>query len=196
MAWSDKILMEKIISNRLIYKNKTDPETLRQGLNVTKIAPKVSVFKPKTAKHIIKTYLSEYGTVFDPFSGFSGRMLGTCACDKKYIGQDINEEHVKESNEIINFLKLNATVINKDIFKSEGNYECLFTCPPYGLKEIWNEKETEKTCDEWIDECVARFKCKRYVFVVDETEKYKDKIVEILENRSHLGINKEYVVML
>lgn len=51
--------------------------------------------------------------------------------------------------------------------------------------------------DEWIDLCSQKHKgCKGYLFVVDETEKYKDKIVETLTNKSHFGTNFEYVVFI
>lgn len=75
-----------------------------------------------------------------------------------------------------------------------GNYESLFTCPPYENKEIWNESDVNMTCDQWIDECLQRFKCKKYLFVVDCTDKYKDNIVETIENKSHFGSNYEYVL--
>lgn len=87
-------------------------------------------------------------------------------------------------------------VIQKDIFESTGTYDCLFTCSPYNLKEIWNENETNLSCDEWIDECLKRFTCKRYIFVVDKTEKYKDKIVEEISNKSHFGNNIEYIIVI
>ena len=45
-------------------------------------------------------------------------MLGACACGKTYVGQDINETHVKESNEIIQKFDLNATVIQKTYSKA------------------------------------------------------------------------------
>src|SRR5574344_1186157 len=195
-CWQNKELLMQAIKNRVIYSSTLSSQAIAAGFNICKIAPKVSVFNPMLAKHIVKTYLSDYETVFDPFSGFSGRMLGTCACGKKYIGQDINEIHVKESNEIINKLKLNAVILQKDIFESAGEYDCLFTCSPYGLKEIWNEHETNKSCDEWVDECLQRFKCKRYVFVVDKTEKYKDKIVEEISNKSHFSNAKEYIIVI
>lgn len=195
-CWQNKELLMQAIKNRVIYSSTLSSQAIAAGFNICKIAPKVSVFNPMLAKHIVKTYLSDYETVFDPFSGFSGRMLGTCACGKNYIGQDINEIHVKESNEIINKLKLNAVISQKDIFESAGKYDCLFTCSPYGLKEIWNEHETNKSCDEWIDECLQRFKCKRYVFVVDKTEKYKDKIVEEISNKSHFSNAKEYIIVI
>lgn len=195
-CWQNKELLMQAIKNRVIYSSTLSSQAIAAGFNISKIAPKVSVFNPMLAKHIVKSYLSDYATVFDPFSGFSGRMLGTCACDKKYIGQDINEIHVKESNEIIDKLKLNAVILQKDIFESTGEYDCLFTCSPYCLKEIWNEHETNKSCDEWIDECLKRFKCKRYVFVVDKTEKYKDKIVEEISNKSHFSNAKEYIIVI
>ena len=68
-------------------------------------------------------------------------VLGTCALDKQYIGQDINEQHIKESNEIIGFLGLQdlAAVRQEDILQSNGIYDCLFTCLPYEDKEIRNE---------------------------------------------------------
>ena len=43
---------------------------------------------------------------------------------------------------------------------------------------------------------MQRFDCERYLFVVDETEHFKDSIVEEIDNSSHLGKGKEYVVLI
>ena len=195
-CWQNKDLLLRSIKNRVIYSSTLSSHSIAAGFNICKIAPKVSVFNPMLAKHIVKTYLQEYDNVFDPFSGFSGRMLGVCACGKSYIGQDINETHVKESNEIIKKFDLNATVIQQDVFNSTGEYDSLFTCSPYNLKEVWNDTETNLSCDEWIEACLTRFKCKRYVFVVDKTEKYKDYIVEEISNKSHFSNTKEYIIVI
>lgn len=199
-AWEDKDLILKSALNRLQYVGKCDPETILTGFNVAKIAPKVSVFKPEKAKYLIEKYLKEVQEIFDPFSGFSGRLIATCRLGKKYIGQDIHPKHVEESNEIVQYLQLqNCQVIQQDILTDiEQCHECLFTCPPYGGKEHWNENndEVEKTCDEWIDLCLEKYKCKKYLFVVDKTEKYKDYIVESIENKSHFGTNNEYVIFI
>jgi hypothetical protein len=196
-AWNNKALLLETVKNRWIYKSNLSSQNIADGFNVCKIAPKVSVFNPCTAKILVQKYLQEYNVIFDPFSGFSGRMLGACSLGKTYIGQDINKEHVDESNEIIKFLNLDASVSQKDLFESSGEYECLFTCPPYNLKETWNnDNQANLSCDEWIDECMKRFKCKKYLFIVDKTEKYKDKIVEEIKNKSHFGENSEYIVLI
>ena len=199
-AWQDKGLVLKSALNRLRYVHKCTPRDIVQGFNVAKIAPKVSIFKPSLAEELIQKYLKDFSTVVDPFSGFSGRMVGAFRKGKKYFGWDINEEHVKESNEIKDFLKMeNVEIEVEDLIKApvkSFNEAALFTCPPYGDKEHWNENEVEKTCDEWIDLCLEKYKCEKYLFVVDKTEKYKDKIVETLTNKSHFGKNQEYVILI
>ena len=199
-AWNNRELLEKCVRNRFIYSSNLSSHSILQGFNVCKIAPKVSVFSAPLARRLIQTYLDKYNQIFDPFSGFSGRMLGACSLDKSYIGQDINVSHIKESKQIAEFLELkNVSLKVQNVLEdTKKEYECLFTCPPYGGKEHWNIKNDliEKTCDEWIDECLNRFKCKTYLFVVDETEKYKDYIVEEISNNSHFGNNKEYVIKI
>ena len=195
-AWSDRKLLEKCVRNRFIYSSSLSSHAIADGFNVCKIAPKVSVFRAALAKYAVEKYLSSFGEVFDPFSGFSGRMLGACAAGKKYVGQDGDADHVRESMEIARYLGIDAEVTVKDALKSRGTYECLFTCPPYSRKESWGVDGDAKSCDDWIDECLTRFDCKRYVFVVDKTEKYKDFVVEALVNKSHFGRNDEFIVAM
>ena len=203
MAWENKELVKKSALNRLKYVGHCEPSDIIQGFNVDKIAPKVSLFKPSLAESLINKYLQNFTTIIDPFSGFSGRMLGSCNCGKYYIGFDINEDHVRESNEIISYKGISkfCHVNIEDIITAKNkSYEnsALFTCPPYGGKEHWNENndEIEKSCDEWIDLCLEKYKCDKYLFVVDKTEKYKNCIVETITNKSHLGENYEYVILM
>ena len=196
-AWRNKDLLRKCVENRFIYSNSLSSQAIANGFNVCKLAPKVSVFSASRAKLLIQEYLSDCNEIFDPFSGFSGRMLGACSLGKRYTGQDLSSEHVKESNEIIGYHNLDATVIEKDILQSEGSYECLFTCPPYGNKEHWNNPtEVDKSCDEWISECLKRFDCRKYLFVVDSTERYKDSVVKTLFSKSHLAEARELVILI
>lgn len=201
-AWYNDELLKKTIENRIIYQNYLNPNKILQGFNISKIATKVSVFSAGRAKLLIYKYLNKYDVIFDPFSGFSGRMLGCISLGKQYIGQDISDIHVRESNNMIEFLKRNAinistSVENKDILQSYGEYDCLFTCPPYSDKEQWLDVKIDtRSCDDWIDECLSRFKCRKYLFVVDNTVKYKEYIVDEIMNKSHLNKNSEYVILI
>ena len=202
-AWYDDKLLLEVIRNRVLYQNYLNRNKILQGFNISKIAQRVSVFSAGRARLILDKYLSEYNSVYDPFSGFSGRMLGCISLGKTYIGRDISPIHVRESNEILKFLSrygvniANACVSVGDILQSSGEYEYLFTCPPYSDKEQWLDAPVSiTTCDEWIDICIDRFKCGKYVFVVDETTKYKDCIVETISNRSHLNSNQELLISI
>ena len=200
-AWYDDELMRKVIRNRIVYQNYLSPSKILQGFNIAKVAQRVSVFSAGRAKLLIYKYLNDCNTIFDPFSGFSGRMLGAISLNKTYIGQDISLIHTNESNNMINFLKnyfnIDATILQKDILQSYGEYECLFTCSPYSDKEQWIDIPVDnRSCDDWIDECLKRFKCKKYLFVVDETIKYKKYIVESISNRAHMSNNSEYIILI
>ena len=85
---------------------------------------------------------------------------------------------------------------NIDILQDTGEYECLFTCPPYKNKEIYNAETEFKSCDEWITECLNRYKCKRYVFVIDTTTKYENYVVESISTKSHLSTVKEQIIVI
>lgn len=92
-------------------------------------------------RYLTLRYLSEYSEVFDPFSGFSGRLLGVSSTGKAYVGQDLNSVAVTESNEIIQVLELNHSSVScKDILSSSSEYECMLTCPPYSKKRYTIQK--------------------------------------------------------
>ncbi len=197
-AWYEPEIMYKVIENRLKYLKTEDLSiyNIRNGLSVTKLAPKVSIFRPCLAKYLINKYLHSYTEVFDPCCGFSGRMLGSCALNKFYIGQDINSVTIKESQALQKFLNLNADLSVKDSLYDSGSYDCLFTCPPYGNKENWHQEIEVLSADEWIDICLKNYTCKAYLFVVDKTTKYKDYIVEELTHKSHLSVGNEIVIFI
>ena len=201
-AWYTPELLYKCIENRLQYKGEQlTPKDIVHGFSVAKLAPKVSIFRPALAKYLIKKYLNEYSIIFDPCAGFSGRMLGTCSLGKHYIGQDCNYTTISEASQLKDTLGLSAKLYHKNSIYDAGEYECLFTCPPYMTKngdmlEIWNEEIEPLSEDEWIDTCLINYKCNKYLFVVGNTTKYKENIVEVLTNKSHFSNKKEYVVLI
>lgn len=175
------------------------------GLTTSGKAPMVSYFKPALGKYLIKKYLNKYDTVFDPCSGYSGRLIGAACAGKNYIGQDINKVTVEESNALWDFIKpmfkTSVEVSCKDSLNSTGEYECMLTCTPYEDLEEWfdgeNKLTSKLTCDEWIDKLVEKYKCDKYVFVTDDKiSKYRDNIAETLTNQCHWGSNKEHIVVV
>lgn len=196
-AFFNDELLFNCIMNRLEYKNNNlTTNDIIQGFNVSKIAPKISLFKPVIAKYLIHKYLDDFNIIFDPCCGYSGRMLGCCSLDKQYIGQDINKVTIKEAVQIKNELKLNASLLVKDSLKCKGVYDCLFTCPPYSNKENWNQNIKVLSSEEWIDILIKNFACNTYLFVVDKPGKYKKYIVETINNKSHFSNNIEYVILI
>lgn len=201
-AWQDDRILRKTIENRLIYQNHINPNKILQGFNVSRSAPKVSVFSASRAKQIISRYLSDCTQIFDPCSGFSGRMLGAISLGKQYIGQDISQIAVNESNNMLRFLReqgfmVDAEVHQADSLVTHGTYEALFTCPPYKDLEQWLDvPPNQETCDEWIAACLQNYDCKKYVFVVNETERYEKYIVDTIENVSCMSESVEYVILI
>lgn len=198
-AWYNDTLLKRVIANRLIYVNEVNPSKVLQGFNISKTAPKVSVFNPILAKYLCDKYGQEFVTVIDPFSGFSGRLLGCVAAGKQYTGKDLSATHIDESRQLQQFIQdTTASLVVEDILASDDveTYDCLLTCPPYGVKETYGEETEFRCCDEWIDRCLARYQCKRYIFVVDTTSKYSSYIVEELKSKSHFRRSSEYVVVI
>jgi hypothetical protein len=80
--------------------------------------------------------------------------------------------------------------------RDENEYDVLLTCPPYGDKEDWGNKQKPlKTTDEYVEACLRKFKAKTYIFVVDKTEKYKKNIVQHIKYNSHINTTSEHVLV-
>jgi hypothetical protein len=173
-----------LIKNRFIYSKKVTPESIFNALSISSVSPIVSIFSPLLTKKIINSYYPSCNEVIDPFSGFSGRMLGTLSLGKEYYGGDIRQDVINESKEILNFIKLNAHLECSD-FKdfSIRKGDLLLTCPPYGETELWEGVNDYYDEDYYIDWILSNFKCQKYIFIVKNT-KYKNKIVDTIKNGS------------
>ena len=125
---------------------------------------------------------------------------------KDYIGQDISRRKLAESRKLVDYLRLaQANYVQlphiqlkyADPAKDHGKYECLFTYLPRYNKELWPDlPKADFTADQLIDICLNNYQCQRYLFIVDETVKYQDYVVETFEKSSFLGIEYEYLVLI
>lgn len=209
-VWDNKEVFKELALNRLKYVGECGLDRMRQGLNISKISIKVSIFKSTLADRLIKQYLYDAKEIVDPFSGFSGRLLGAFINHIPYIGRDVNPKHIQESLQLAEWWNNNKYPVQCDLAVADatattGIYDCLLTCSPYATidrygarhnLEDWNNPgQLALTCDEWIDICLNNFKCRKYVFVVDDSIiKYRPYIVDTVSNYGHMSRNIEYVL--
>ena len=173
-----------LIKNRFIYSKKVTPESIFNALSISSKCPIVSIFSPLLTKKIINSYYPDCNSIIDPFSGFSGRMLGSLSLSKEYYGGDIRQDVIDESNNILNFLNLSCHLECSD-FKdfSIRQGDLLLTCPPYGMTELWDGVIDYHNEDYYIDWILSNYKCKKYIFIVKNT-KHQNNIVDTIKNGS------------
>lgn len=147
-VFEDDFLLMKVIRNRLGLDWKKSPEffdisykNLIKGMRVCGVSAQISMFKPSVAKYMAEKFSKENELVFDYAGGFGGRLLGTVAANRKYLGTDPLTH--KELTKMIDFLRLqNATILDKpsENLKLEANIADLaWSSPPYFDQEIYSE---------------------------------------------------------
>jgi len=119
-------------------------------VNAFKITNALSIYqkyKPST-----KNYLY---SIMDPFCGFGGRLVGALLLNYNYIGVDLNVNLKPNYDRLMNDLgKKSSSKVTllfqdaKDVDYSQYKYDMVFTSPPYGNIEIY-ENGIRKTPDEW-----------------------------------------------
>ena len=93
--------------------------------------------------------------IMDPFCGFGGRLVGALLLNYNYIGVDLNVNLKPNYDRLMNDLgKKSSSKVTllfqdaKDVDYSQYKYDMVFTSPPYGNIEIY-ENGIRKTPNEW-----------------------------------------------
>ena len=198
-AWNNDNILRSMITQGYLYHSYLNKNKILQGFNIYEPAQRVSILSAGKAKMIIDKYLNKYDEVFDPFSGYGGIMLACIAMNKRYVGQDVSEVHTCESLNMIQFLKdngvdMDASLSITDSSQTTGTYQCLITEVPSGDEEC-QDVVNIYTSDEWVDLCMRNYKCNNYVFIVKNTERYVDKIVDTIYSKNILN-NNEYILLM
>lgn len=203
-AFYDEKLRWKMILNRINYTGGfIDAKQILTAMNVTRTCKQPSWFSKKLACDIIRKYCTS-NTIVDCFAGWGMRHDAAIELEKKYVGIDFNNELVKwhqQHNRDIQF---------GDANEFKFNDECsVFICPPYSDPETGRCFE-DYNFDGFDSSAKALSQCdwlrivmnnvpnaKEYVMVckiIDPGfEKY---VVETIENKSHFGINNEYILVI
>lgn len=193
-AFYNEKLMWEMIKNRIKYMGGyIDASQIVRALNVTKKAKQPSIFNKTFAEHLIKTYITS-DTIVDSFAGWGGRYEAAKKLQKTYIGCDLNPElvswHQSKGHNVILF----------DAKDFKYNDSCsVLICPPYKDIEIYFDDQdiTLSECD-WLKIVMKNIpNANEYVMVCKTVDdEFKPYIVETKTNKSHFGVNLEYVVKI
>ena len=193
-AFFDEKLRWKTIKNRIKYSGGyIDSNQILIGLNVSKLAKQPSWFSKAFAKELVDKYITT-DVVVDPFAGWGTRYEASIEANKNYVGCDFNKDLIDWHNSFgRNILYNDAKLFT---FKETCS---VFMCPPYRDIEIYFEGQDTNTSEcEWL-EIVRRNvpNAKEYLMVCKQVDPgYEKYIVEEKTNKSHLGSNKEYVLLI
>ena len=200
-AWTDETLRWKMIKNRINYVGGfINNKSILTAMNVTRTCKQPSWFDKKYAKDLIRKYITS-DIILDPFAGWGTRCDAAKELNKKYYGWDLNKELVDWHHQKGRLFDTGCGIEYGDANNIKTIREdcSVFICPPYTNFEIYFENQDLKTTQcEWLQIVMNNIpNAKEYLMVCKVVDKEWEKyVIEEKINKSHLGINKEYVLLI
>lgn len=200
-AWQDELLRWKMIKNRIDYVGGfIDNRQILTAMNVTRNCKQPSWFSKQYAKELIQKYITT-NIILDPFAGWGTRCDACKELNIKYYGWDLNKELVDWHKEKGRLFETGCGIEYGDAnnIKTDRENCSVFICPPYTDFETYFEGQDLKTTQcEWLQIVMNNIpNAKEYLMVCKVVDPGFEKyIVEEKINKSHLGINKEYVLLI
>lgn len=200
-AWSDETLRWKMIKNRIDYVGGfIDNKSILTAMNVTRICKQPSWFSKKFAKDLISKYITS-DIILDPFAGWGTRCDAAKELNKKYYGWDLNKELVDWHHEKGRLFDTGCGIEYGDANDIKTiREECsVFICPPYTDYETYFEGQDLVTTQcEWLQIVMNNIpNAKEYLMVCKVVDAgFEQYVVGEKVNKSHLGTNKEYILLV
>ena len=217
-AWNDDDIMREVIKYRIGINNSAEVfdfslHQLIRGLSARRYT--ISFFKPVLAANIYNFYLgdNESPVVFDPCSGFGGRLLGFKSVypNGTYIGLEPNIDTFNELNILKDKLNTigydNIYLYNQPVedFNLDFKFDLAFTSIPYFDVETYSNVVNYNSYDSWIKSFMNKIlKLNNFVLNIPEfilndlnLKSYLDKL--IVHNSSHFSRTKtkhEYLIKM
>jgi tRNA1(Val) A37 N6-methylase TrmN6 len=160
-SWNKENLVKILKWNRKSHSTPYMSE-IKRGIYFCTGLTKNTMFRPHLAKTVVSCFPGS--TVLDPCAGWGGRMLGTLAAGKKYIGFEPNQETYEGLRNLADFLGEKPTLHNtgaENIYKHVSHLvDIVLTSPPYFNLEIYSDSQTQSenmysTYEEWRDKWLA-----------------------------------------
>lgn len=174
-----------------------------------------SIFDPVLCEVMYRWFTGEGDTIFDPFAGGSVRGIVASKTNRNYIGTDIREEQVLSNIEQSKQLCDNYIpewICSDALDWNGGEYDFLFTCPPYYSLEVYSELETdlstmtdeqfEKTYDAILTKHLTQLRNNRFcAIVIGDTRddkgmyrKFTSKTIDIFE-KNGCGLYNDLILL-
>lgn len=204
-AFYDEGIRWKMIMNRIQYSGGfIDGKQVLNALNITRTCKQPSWFSRTLAREILSKY-STSDTIVDCFAGWGAREQATHDLKKWYIGIDLNSDLVKWHHE-----QGRGDIALGDARTFRYDKECtIFICPPYSDPKTGRCFE-DYNFDGFTERAKALTQCEWLKIVMDNCPNFKEAImvckivdpgweqyiVDTKKNKSHFGVNNEYVLVV
>lgn len=207
-AWDENLSTKRgklhgcLYANRFKYLGKlpdelSDVEILR-GLSISRLVKdNYSSFDV----NVMLGVFSKYGvkSVYDPCAGWGERLLACGTNNISYVGCDINADlHVGYDKLIQHYGLQNVSTVCDDSSNynaTDNTHDTVFTCPPYGNREIYTEIGAENLSDEeflsWWNNVVKHSiapTTKHFMYQIDK--KHRDDMNQILQENGLIFIEE------
>jgi len=139
-CWENDQELRRAVLTQIDAGHPTTPERVLKALTFHHRLP--AVFRPAFARFIYEKFARPGDLVWDPCSGYGGRLLGAAAARVRYIGTDIEPETVEGNLALAADIGYKADVrlvsaLDADI----PEVALVFTCPPYFDMEQYSDRE-------------------------------------------------------
>jgi hypothetical protein len=166
-AWKDDNELRKAVTLQLNSGHPTTAARILKALILFHRTP--SVFRPAIAKYIYQSYAPN-GVVWDPCSGYGGRLMGAMAAGvRTYIGTDSEPETVAGNCKLAKALGVESqcsiNLARAEEFDPGKNIDLVFTSPPYYDLEFYGAASDSRAygdVDAWIQEFLRKLVVSSY----------------------------------
>lgn len=124
-----------------------------------------SIFDPVVCEIAYRWFSSPGAKILDPFAGGSVRGIVAALLDRKYYGIDLSERQIKANRH--NWEEISHSLIDEEREATEptwivgdslkikdlapGEYDLIFTCPPYADLEVYSDNPADLSTMDYSD---------------------------------------------
>ena len=120
-----------------------------------------SIFDPVLCEVIYRWFCPQNGKILDPFAGGSVRGVVASILGKNYTGVDLSERQINANVENWKEISSNFEDVKQPNWiigdstnieaLAQGEYDLIFSCPPYGDLEVYSNKEEDLSNKDYPD---------------------------------------------